>query len=60
MGNDYLEYLEGGALYQIWWESSRGMKEKLRLAAENQLAGIALWRLGYEEAEFWETISEFR
>jgi spore germination protein YaaH len=36
------------------------MKEKLKLASENHLAGVALWRLGYEEEEFWETVSEFR
>ena len=60
LGNDYLEYTEDGNLHQIWWESSRGMKEKLELAAENHLAGVALWRLGYEEKEFWESITEFK
>jgi spore germination protein YaaH len=60
LGNDYLEYGEDGKFNMIWWESSRGMKEKLKLASENHLAGVALWRLGYEEEEFWETVSEFR
>ncbi|NLY76387.1 MAG: hypothetical protein GX075_13990 [Firmicutes bacterium] len=55
-GNDYLEYWEAGVRHQIWWESSRGMKEKLELAAENRLAGVALWRLGYEEEEFWNDL----
>lgn len=36
------------------------MKEKLELAAESGVAGVALWRLGYEEEEFWESITEFR
>ncbi len=30
------------------------MKEKSALAKEYKLAGVALWRLGYEELEFWE------
>lgn len=60
LGNDYLEYQEDGKFNQIWWESSRGMKEKLELAEEHHLAGVALWRLGYEEEEFWESITEFR
>jgi spore germination protein YaaH len=34
-------------------ESARGMREKLALAAKHHLAGVALWRLGYEETEFW-------
>lgn len=60
LGNDYLEYQADGKFNQVWWESSRGMKEKLELAAESRLAGVALWRLGYEEEEFWESIPEFR
>lgn len=60
MGNDYLEYNESGNFHQLWWESSRGMKEKLQLAAENRLAGVALWRLGYEEEEFWKSRGEFK
>ncbi len=53
-GNDYLQFTEKGSAYTIWWEGARGMKEKLELAAEHDLAGVALWRLGYEEEEFWE------
>lgn len=53
-GNDFLQYTENSNTYTIWWEGARGMKEKMALAAARNLAGVALWRLGYEEEEFWE------
>ncbi|HYH03771.1 MAG TPA: glycosyl hydrolase family 18 protein [Bacillota bacterium] len=53
-GNDYLQYQEKGKTYTIWWEGTRGMREKLALATRHHLAGVALWRLGYEEKEFWK------
>ena len=54
-GNDYLEYWEAGVRHQIWWKAHEGMKEKWwRLATENRLAGVALWRLGYEEGRVLE------
>lgn len=53
-GNDYLQYQEKGNTYTIWWEGPRGAQEKLALAAKYNLAGVALWRLGYEEPEFWK------
>ncbi len=60
MGNDFLQYAENGNTYTIWWESARSMQEKLGLAAEHNLAGVALWRLGYEEEGFWEFVKDFR
>jgi spore germination protein len=53
-GNDHLQYTANGKTSTIWWESARGMREKMALATEHSLAGVALWRLGYEEKEFWE------
>jgi spore germination protein len=58
-GNDCLEYTENGVAYTIWWESARSLREKLALAVKKNLAGVALWRLGYEEREFWESIESF-
>lgn len=53
-GNDHLQYTANGRTSTIWWESARGMREKMALATEHNLAGVALWRLGYEEEAFWE------
>lgn len=53
IGNDFLQYTENGNAYTIWWEGARGMREKMALAKDKKLAGVALWRLGYEEREFW-------
>jgi spore germination protein len=53
-GNDCLQYTEKGNEYIVWWESARGLREKWELAVKYNLAGVALWRLGYEDKEFWE------
>lgn len=53
-GNDLYQYTEKNSVYTIWWEGCQGMREKIAMAAKHHLAGVALWRLGYEEAEFWE------
>ena len=55
-GNEFLQYREKGITYTIWWEGTRGLQEKLALATRHRLAGVALWRLGYEEKEFWDLI----
>lgn len=39
-----------GIHYTAWWESLEGMAAKLALAKHDRLGGIALWRLGYQNA----------
>ena len=41
-------YTVNGTSYQAWWENLHGMKDKIVLAQRNKLAGVALWRLGYQ------------
>lgn len=53
-GNEMIRLTGEGGATIIWWEGCRGMREKLALAAKRRLAGVALWRLGYEEKDFWE------
>lgn len=37
-----------------WWESLQGMNEKIRLAKQDHLAGIAIWHLGYANNAVYE------
>lgn len=57
-GQYYIETLEGNFIRKIWVESEESLKEKLKLAKEYDLAGVAFWRLGYESSEEWKTINE--
>jgi spore germination protein len=42
------KYTVNGTQYVAWWESLEGMKDKIALAKKDKLAGVALWRLGYQ------------
>lgn len=41
-------YTANGVSYLAWWETLKGMEQKIALAKKNKLGGIALWRLGYQ------------
>ncbi|PSR21861.1 MAG: glycoside hydrolase [Sulfobacillus acidophilus] len=39
-----------------WWESLEGMNQKIHLAQENHLAGVALWHLGYANDSVYQML----
>lgn len=51
-----LRYTENGVFHQVWFENTYSLKIKLALARNYGVAGIAIWRLGFEDATFWETL----
>ena len=54
----YLTYKENGAIYTIYYEDSRSLSYKADLVRQLDLAGIAIWALGYEgqHRELWDVI----
>jgi spore germination protein YaaH len=44
--------------HEVWFENARSVGEKIRLADEVGLAGVAFWRLGGEDPKLWETIPQ--
>lgn len=44
----YAKFTQSGQSYIAWWESLQGVNEKIQLAKRYHLAGVALWRLGYQ------------
>ena len=42
----------------IWFENARSVAFKLDLVKEYSIAGVALWRLGFEEPLLWKIIDE--
>lgn len=42
---------------QVWMEEERSLALKAAVMEENDLAGIACWKLGFEPAEIWDIIS---
>lgn len=55
----YTEYEEDGALYRIWIENDISIEEKMKLIQENDLAGVAEWKLGFQKNTVWDVINKY-
>ncbi|MCD7841033.1 MAG: glycosyl hydrolase family 18 protein, partial [Lachnospiraceae bacterium] len=58
-GQNYAETTINGALYQMWIEDSTSLSSKLQAAKDRGVAGVAAWRLGYEDASVWSLIGGY-
>lgn len=57
---DYAEFEDGnGAKCQIWLENETSIEEKMKLIEQNNLGGVAAWKLGLERSSIWEVISKY-
>lgn len=54
----YISYEKDGNIYVVYYENSRSLSYKLDFVNQLDLAGIAIWALGYEgdSRELWEVI----
>ncbi len=55
----YLEWTSGNAKYQLWAETEESIMVKLNVMRAKEIAGVAVWRLGYGTPEVWEMISAY-
>ena len=55
---NYGTYEGDGATYQIWLEDSKSIAEKVKLIPKYKLAGVAEWKLGFENRGIWSVITE--
>lgn len=46
---------DGGKMY-IWMEEEKSIGLKMELIRDNDLAGVACWKLGFEPADLWDEI----
>ncbi len=58
-GQKYARAEVNGAIYEMWIEDYASMENKLIAVKERDLAGVAAWRLGYEEQAVWELIGTY-
>lgn len=59
VGQNYATYESSdGATYQIWLEDASSIAEKVKLIPKYSLAGVAEWKLGFENSSIWQTISD--
>ena len=55
---NYGTYEGDGTTYQIWLEDSKSIAEKVKLIPKYKLAGVAEWKLGFENSGIWSVITE--
>lgn len=49
----YAEYEKDGATCKMWLEETQSLQEKLTYIRNADLAGVAVWRLGFESQDVW-------
>lgn len=54
----YAEYTDGANLKKIWIEDEASIKEKLMLARDYDLAGVAFWEKDRETEDVWSLVNE--
>lgn len=56
---NYAEWTADGKTYKIWLEDEQSIESKLKVMKENDLAGAAAWKLGFEKPEVWDIIAQY-
>lgn len=56
----YITYKQNGEFYNVYYEDAESISYKLEYARQLDLAGIAIWALGYEDndRELWNAIAD--
>ena len=58
VSQNYGSFEKDGATYQIWLEDSKSIAEKVKLIPKYKLAGVAEWKLGFENSSIWQVITD--
>jgi spore germination protein len=56
----YLIFPAGKYFHQIFYENEESMQRKLKLAQKEQIAGVALWALGYEGERILDPVKIYK
>lgn len=54
---NYGEFNDGDTFYQVWLEDAESLEVKMGLVKEYGLAGVASWKLGFEQKNIWQVLS---
>ena len=56
---NYAEWQEGSATYQLWIEDAESIQVKLNVMGTKNIGGVAVWRLGYGTPAVWELVAAY-
>jgi spore germination protein YaaH len=59
LGQNYTQIDENNSTRQVWLEDADSMRVRLSMMSEYDLAGVAAWRLGLENAAQWSEIAKY-
>lgn len=57
-GEPFFYYYKNGVKHEVWYESASAARLKFNLVNQYGLKGIGIWRLGFEDATFWQAVDE--
>ena len=57
-GQYYYEYQDDEGKYRLWLEDKKSLIQKVLAVREQDMAGIAAWKMGDETEEIWSTIKD--
>ena len=58
-GQYVASYTVGNTTRQIWFEEEKSIEAKMQVIQENNVAGVAGWKLGLEKSSVWPVISKY-
>ena len=58
VSQNYGSFEKDGCTYQIWIEDSQSIAAKVQLVQKYNLAGVAAWKLGFENSSIWQVITD--
>lgn len=58
-GQYVASYTVGNSTRQIWFEEEKSIEVKMQVIQENNVAGVAGWKLGLEKSSVWSVISKY-
>jgi spore germination protein YaaH/soluble P-type ATPase len=54
---NYFNYTDSSSIYHsVWFENSTSIAYKLDIVNKSNLGGVAIWRLGLENSDYWTTL----
>jgi spore germination protein len=56
----FLTYTKEHKDYILYYEDNHSLTDKMNLAKEYGLQGIAIWRVGLENEDLWRAVQQFR
>lgn len=56
---NYGEYQSGDSYFQVWLEDEESIQVKLNIMSKYGLAGVAEWKLGFDEPDVWNVIEAY-